>query len=58
MDNNNLPQIPLDEIEAQFRAFMRDNNCEPDAQFSLVMDGKLHRYKTLEDKRGQTSGAY
>ena len=51
-------QIPITEIEEQFRDFMLVNHCEPRDNFSLCMDGQIHRYRTSEDKRSQTSGSY
>ena len=46
------------DIEAQFLEFLRDNECEPDGEFSLVMDGAVHRYRVQGDKHGDKSGAY
>lgn len=50
--------ITQDDIEAQFLDFMRDNKCEPVGSISLIMDGKIHRYKVTGDKSGDKSGAY
>jgi len=58
MNVENLPQIPRDEIEAQFRAFMRENNCEPIENMTLNMDDKIERFRVLGDKRSETTGAY
>lgn len=58
MNVDNLPQIPLDEIEAQFRAFMKDNNCEPLDNISLEMDGQIKRYRVYGDKKSEKTGAY
>lgn len=38
--------------------FMRSHNIEPDDNENIFLDGILHRYKTREDKQGETSGAY
>lgn len=54
----NLPQIPRNEIEAQFRAFMRENNCEPIDNITLNMDDKIERFRVLGDKKSETTGAY
>ena len=51
-------QIPINEIEEQFREFMRVNNCDAHEAINLIMDGQIHRYRTIDDKRSQTSGAY
>ena len=58
MNVGNLPQIPRDEIEAQFRAFMRENNCEPVDNITLNMDDKIERFRVISDKRSETTGAY
>ena len=58
MNVGNLPQIPRDEIEAQFRAFMRENNCEPVDNITLNMDDKIERFRVIGDKRSETTGAY
>ena len=54
----NLPQIPRDEIEAQFRAFMSENNCEPVENITLNMDDKIERFRVIGDKKSETTGAY
>ena len=48
----------LNDIEAQFLDFMRFNNCEPEDNFTLQMDGQLHRFRVKGDKYSQKSGAY
>lgn len=58
MNVGNLPQIPRDEVEAQFRAFMRENNCEPIDNITLNMDDKIERFRVLGDKKSETTGAY
>ena len=58
MNVENLPQIPRDEIEAQFRAFMRENNCEPVDNITLNMDDKIERFRVIGDKKSETTGAY
>ena len=55
----NTIQIPDSEIESQFRDFMKLHNCEAFGALSLVMDGQIHRYRTVDDKKtSQRSGAY
>lgn len=46
------------EIENQFFNFLRDNGLEPVEEHSIDMSGKIHRYRTARDKKGETSGAY
>ena len=46
------------EIEAQFLDFMRANNCEPEGNFRLMLDGQIHRFRVQNDKHGEKSGAY
>lgn len=48
----------INDIEAQFMDFMRANNCEPEASFTLQMDGHLHRFRLKGDRYSQKSGAY
>lgn len=51
-------QIPDSEIENQFIEFMRVNNCDAHDAINFIMDGEIHRYRTADDKKSQTSGAY
>ncbi len=51
-------QIPDSEIEYQFIEFMRVNNCDAHDAINFIMDGEIHRYRTADDKKSQTSGAY
>ena len=46
------------DIQQRVLQFMRERNLEPDSSENLFLDGVLHRYKTREDKGGETSGAY
>ena len=52
------PQFSNSEIEQQFLDFLRANNLEPIGNFSLQMDGNLHRYRLEGDKPSERSGAY
>ena len=46
------------QIEAQFFADMTRYNIAPRQSFSPVMDGKIHRFATAQDKGNEKSGAY
>lgn len=50
-------EIAKSEIEEQVFNFMSDLGILP-AHKQLIIDGNLHRYKTLEDKGSEKSGAY
>lgn len=54
----NTQEFPDYEIEAQFMAFLRNNNIEPAEPITLILDGQVHRYRLHGDKRGEKSGAY
>ena len=52
-------QIPIDEIQAQLVKFIQQVDAAPcNKDFKFIIDGQIHRYRTSEDKRSQTSGAY
>ena len=53
-----FPQFSRHEIEHQFLDFLRANNLEPIGNFSLQMDGELHRYRLEGDTPSERSGAY
>ena len=46
------------QIEQEFLDFLRANDLAPAENFSLKIDGKLHRYRLYDDKPGERSGAY
>lgn len=46
------------DIRRQFLAFMSGLDIQPYDENSLVIDGKLHRYRTHDDKSSHQSGAY
>ena len=48
----------FDEITAQVLELMRQLNCEPRDNYTLKLDGQIHRYPIIGDKYGQTTGAY
>ena len=52
--------IKVDEriIEAQFWADLARCGITLRQSFTPIMDGKLHRFSTAQDKWGETSGAY
>lgn len=51
---------PIDEaiIAGAFFEFMLRNGIKPRDNFTLIMDGQIHRFSTESDKHGSTSGAY
>ena len=53
-----MAEITRDMIEAQFFQSLRDCGITPKGDFTLVMDGRLHRFATEADKNGGLSGAY
>ena len=53
-----MPNISQQDIETEFMAFMRANGCEPEGNFTLQMDGQLHRFSVQGDKHGEKTGAY
>lgn len=54
----NTLNISERDIEAQFLEFLRVNDCEPEGNFTLQMDGQLHRFRLQGDKAGEKTGAY
>lgn len=53
-----FPTFSEQEIELQFRAFMNQLGVSPAPYESLILDGSLHRFDILGDKRGSNNGAY
>ena len=45
-------------IEAPFKAFMRENNCEPIDNITLNMDDKIERFRVNCAPKSETTGAY
>ena len=55
MSNFNISDY---DIQSQFLDFMRANNCEPEGNFRLMLDGQIHRFRIVGDKHGSKNGAY
>lgn len=53
-----FPQIDDFDIRAQFLDFLRANDCYPDDNHDIIIDGSIHRYRLKGDSPGQKSGAY
>ena len=53
-----FPQIDDFDIRAQFLDFLRANDCYPDDNHNIIIDGSIHRYRLKGDSPGQKSGAY
>lgn len=54
----NFNAIDARQIEAQFFADMTRYNIKPRQSFTPLMDGKIHRFATEQDKGNEQSGAY
>ena len=54
---NNL-QFDTYEIQQQVLDFMRSLDLAPVDDTEIIIDGKIHRYKTNGDKGSETSGSY
>ena len=53
-----MQNFDYDDIRKQFLAFMSGLDIQPYDENSITIDGKLHRYRTHDDKSSHQSGAY